>query len=68
MAVKGAPQRLTAPQMQALQSDLESIDRAATIVPMRNSELFFDLRTHIDRARTNIVTRLAEGPSKGRHQ
>jgi TRAP-type uncharacterized transport system substrate-binding protein len=48
---------LTAPQVQTLQSDLESIARAATIVPMRNSELFFELRNHIDRTRTNLTAR-----------
>jgi hypothetical protein len=48
---------LSAPQVQALQGDLESIARAATIVPMRNSELFFELRNHIDRTRTNLTAR-----------
>ena len=46
---------LTAPQLQTLQSDLESIDRAASVVPMRNSDLFFDLRTHIDRTRARTL-------------
>jgi TRAP-type uncharacterized transport system substrate-binding protein len=48
---------LTTPQVQALQTDLENISRAASIVPMRNSELFFDLRTHIDRTRTHLASR-----------
>jgi TRAP-type uncharacterized transport system substrate-binding protein len=48
---------LNSSQVQTLQTDLESIARAATIVPMRNSELFFDLRTHIDRTRTNLASR-----------
>ena len=47
----------TAIQVQTLQSELENITRAATIVPMRNSELFFDLRNHIDRTRTNLTAR-----------
>ena len=51
---------LTSSQLQALQSDLDSIARAATIVPMRNSELFFDLRTHIDRTRTHIAARFVD--------
>jgi TRAP-type uncharacterized transport system substrate-binding protein len=48
---------LTASQVQALQADLESIARAASIVPMRNSDLFFDLRTHIDRTRAHLASR-----------
>jgi ABC-type phosphate/phosphonate transport system permease subunit len=47
----------TTSQVQTLQSELENITRAATIVPMRNSELFFDLRNHIDRTRANLTVR-----------
>jgi len=43
-------------QLQKLQTDLENIARAAAIVPMRNSELFFDLRTHIDQTRANLAS------------
>ena len=43
-------------QVQALHSELESIARAASIVPMRSSELFFDLRSHIDRTRTHLAS------------
>jgi len=50
---------LTALQVRALQADIDGIDRAAGIVPMRNSDLFFDLRTHIDRTRTHLAARLA---------
>ncbi len=46
------------PQMQSLRTELESIARAASILPMRNSELFFDLATHIDRTRSNLASRL----------
>jgi TRAP-type uncharacterized transport system substrate-binding protein len=55
---------LAAPQVQSLQTDLDNIDRAASIVPMRHSDLFFDLRTHIDRTRTHLATRLAEARSQ----
>jgi TRAP-type uncharacterized transport system substrate-binding protein len=48
---------LTTPQLQALQNDLANIDRAASIIPMRNSELFFDLEYHIERTRTHIASR-----------
>jgi TRAP-type uncharacterized transport system substrate-binding protein len=56
---------LAPPQVQALQTDLESIARAASIVPMRNSELFFDLRTHIDRTRTQITSKARSRATKG---
>ena len=46
---------LTPSQVQTLQNDLNSIRRAASIIPMRNSELFFDLDYHIDRTRTHIA-------------
>jgi TRAP-type uncharacterized transport system substrate-binding protein len=48
---------LTPPQVQTLQNDLDSIRRAASIIPMRNSELFFDLENHIERTRTHIASR-----------
>jgi TRAP-type uncharacterized transport system substrate-binding protein len=48
---------LTSPQVQTLQNDLDSIRRAASIIPMRNSELFFDLENHIERTRTHIASR-----------
>ena len=55
---------LTAADVQGLQTDLDNIDRSASIVPMRNSELFFDLRTHIDRTRTQLAARLIEPRSQ----
>jgi TRAP-type uncharacterized transport system substrate-binding protein len=42
----------------AVQVELDSIARAAGVVPMRNSELFFGLLTHIDRTRTQLDQRL----------
>ena len=48
---------LTPPQVQTLQNDLDSIRRAASIIPMRNSDLFFDLEIHIDRTRTHAASR-----------
>jgi hypothetical protein len=55
---------LTAADVRSLQTDLESIDRAASIVPMRNSDLFFDLRTHIDRTRAHLAARPTEPRSQ----
>ena len=43
-------------EMKALQAELESIVRAANIVPMRSSELFFELKSHIDRTRGNFAS------------
>jgi hypothetical protein len=49
---------LTPSQIKALQVDLENIDRAAHIVPMRRSSLFFDLMMHIDLTRTRLTSRI----------
>lgn len=50
---------LTADQVAALRSDLEHIDRAANMLPMRHSDLFFSLLMHIDMTRTRLAARLA---------
>jgi hypothetical protein len=42
------------------------IDRAANVLPMRHSDLFFDLMLHIDLARTRLAARLAELRSERR--
>ena len=46
---------LTAPQVEALQSEFEDIDRATSAVPMRNSDLYFMLRYHLDQTRSRLV-------------
>jgi hypothetical protein len=48
-----------AEQVAVLQNELESIDRAANILPMRHSDLFFALLMHIDMTRTRLAARLA---------
>jgi len=50
---------LTASQIEALQIDLENINRAAGMLPMRRSETFFDLIIHIRLTRTELASRLA---------
>ena len=45
-----------ASELKALRTELESIVRAANIVPMRSSELFFELKSHIDRTRGNFAS------------
>src|SRR5579885_318143 len=52
--------QLTTDQIGALQGDLDSIDHAANILPMRHSDLFFSLLMHIDMTRTRLAARLAE--------
>jgi hypothetical protein len=54
--LKGEP---TADQVAALQNDLDHIDRAANILPMRHSDLFFSLLMHIDMTRTRLAARSA---------
>lgn len=56
----GLQTELTAPQVTALQTELESIDRAASILPMRHSDLFLSIKGLIIRTRTELATRLTE--------
>jgi uncharacterized protein len=51
---------LTASQIAALQDDVENIDRASRIVPLRHSDLFFTLRHHIKLTRDDLNRRLVE--------
>ena len=57
-------EKLTAPRLAALQADLESIDRASAILPMRHSEMFFGLKRDIDSTRTHLASRLVEARSQ----
>ena len=50
---------LAADQIAAIQTDLESIDRAANILSMRHSESFLNLLMHIRFARTELAARLS---------
>jgi TRAP-type uncharacterized transport system substrate-binding protein len=52
---------LTVAQVDALQSDLESIDRSANDlgVPIRHSDLYFDLKIHINHVRQGLRLRRA---------
>jgi hypothetical protein len=60
-ALKG---ELTVPQAEALQSDLADIDRVASAVPMRHSDLFFIFRHHLDQTRSRLASRLVEARSQ----
>ena len=55
--------KLTAPQLAALQSDLENIDRVSAVLPMRQSEMFFSLKRDIDSTRAQLASRLVEARS-----
>src|SRR3984885_7974192 len=52
---------LTASQLDVLQSDLESIEKSADSigVPVRHSDLFFELKTHINLVRQRLGSRRA---------
>jgi hypothetical protein len=52
---------LTASQLDVLQSDLESIEKSADNigVPVRHSDLFFELKTHINLVRQRLRSRRA---------
>ena len=52
-------------QLTTLRSDLEKIDLASAALPMRHSDMFFTLRTHIDLTRARLLSAFAEPP--GRH-
>jgi hypothetical protein len=53
-------QELTAHQVVTLQKDLENINRAARVLPERNSDLFLDFNQHMKSTRTRVASRLVE--------
>jgi hypothetical protein len=53
---------LNAEQVAALQTDLDHIDRAANILPLRHSDLFFALQMHIRFTRMELGSRLPTMP------
>lgn len=57
---KASQAELTVPQAIALQTELESIDQAASNLPMRHSDLFLEFNRHIESARARLVSRLVE--------
>jgi TRAP transporter TAXI family solute receptor len=55
-AVENALQeKLTAANAEALQAELDDIERLTITVPMRHSDLYFMLRYHLDRTRTHLI-------------
>ncbi len=50
----------SAEQLAALHGELDHIDHAANVLPMRHSDAFFALLMHIDMTRTRLAARLAE--------
>ena len=57
-------QELSVHQVDALLNDLEKIDQAASVVPMRDSDLFFVFRQHLDQTRSRLNSRLVETRDK----
>jgi len=53
---------LTVDQVTVLQIELEDIDRATNSLPMRHSDLFFELLMHIRFTRTELASRVATLP------
>jgi len=52
---KALQAQLTKKQMEALQTEIADIDRATDAISTRNSDLYFMLRYHLDRARSRLV-------------
>jgi hypothetical protein len=46
---------LTAAKAEALEAELDDIERSTSTVPMRHSDLYFMLRYHLDRARSRLI-------------
>jgi TRAP-type uncharacterized transport system substrate-binding protein len=57
-------QPLSMSQAQALHKDIEEIDRASSIVPLRDSDLFFVFKLHLDQTRSRLAARIAETPDR----
>ena len=57
---KESQAELTVPRAVALQTELENIDQAASILPMRHSDLFLEFNRHIESVRARLVSRLVE--------
>jgi hypothetical protein len=47
--------KLTAAEAEALEAELDDIDKATMSVPMRHSDLYFMLRYHLDRTRSRLI-------------
>jgi TRAP-type uncharacterized transport system substrate-binding protein len=56
MVDKALLSEVDAARVKALHAELENIGRAANIVPMHSSDLFFELRAHIDRTRRHLAS------------
>lgn len=55
---------LPAAQLADLTTEVERIDRATAVLPMRHSDLFFTLRAHIDLTRTRLRAALGDVSSQ----
>jgi TRAP-type uncharacterized transport system substrate-binding protein len=48
-------ERLTATKAEALQGELDDIEKSTITVPMRHSDLYFMLKYHLDRTRSRLI-------------
>jgi TRAP-type uncharacterized transport system substrate-binding protein len=46
---------VTAAKAEALEAELDDIDRSTSTIPMRQSDLYFMLRYHLDRTRSRLI-------------
>ena len=56
---------LSGPQLAEYEDNLDKIDRASSVLPMRHSDLFFSMRTHIDLTRVRLRSLLDEAHERG---
>ena len=57
---KALQAELTVSEIEAIKTELAQIDRAASAVPMRHSDLFFIFRYHLDRTHSRLASHLTE--------
>jgi hypothetical protein len=66
-AIENALQeRPTAAKAEALESELDDIERSTITVPMRHSDLYFMLRYHLDRTRSRLIQASRGAPRNSR--
>jgi TRAP transporter TAXI family solute receptor len=53
-------QELTLAQVETLEDELADIEQESNVVPVRDSDLFFIFKHHLDRTRSRLASRLVE--------
>ena len=57
----GLDARLPSWELETYRADLDRIDSASKVLPMRHSDLFFALRTHIELVRARLQIMISGG-------